>query len=341
MDSSKLRRVAPVLGLLVLVVAPRAASAQGLESSPCPQGFSASDPRRFAQDACTQAYDVFQLMAPQLAVSLAGGNAILGQGGTLGGVGHVSVGVRANVITGLIPDRGRLQEPSRSGAERRTLPTVDQVVGLATADAAVGLFGGVPLSFATVGSVDALLSATYVPTLDVSGVSITPERNVQVGYGLRVGLVRETPMLPSVSATLLKRGLPETVIETVITGTSGNTTLEVSTRSETTAWRLVAGKTLFIFGVAAGVGLESYDQSADVTASVSGPFTGSATLPGTSQSLSRRNYFLDASINLPVLKIAAEVGRVGGGTVHTFNSFEGGAADRQLSYASLGVRLGL
>jgi hypothetical protein len=329
-----------VLGVIALATSPRGAATQELASSPCPQGVSSQDPRRIAQDACTQAFDVFQLMAPQLAISLAGGNAILGQGGTLGGIGHVSVGVRANVISGLIPDRGRFQEPSRSGAERRTLPTVEQVVGLPTADAAVGLFGGVPLGFGTVGSVDALLSAIYVPTLEMSGLSITPERSLQFGYGARVGLLTESSFLPGLSATFLKRDLPRTAIAGTTSTSIGDTTIEVSTASKTTAWRLVAGKSLLVFGIAAGVGRETYDHDADVTATVSGAFSGSATMP-TEQSLSRTNYFVDASINLPVLKLAAEVGQVRGGTVATFNSFEGGAAGRNLSYASVGVRLGL
>ena len=38
-----------------------------------------------AHDACVQAVDVFQFVAPQLGLALTGGNATLGQGGTLGG----------------------------------------------------------------------------------------------------------------------------------------------------------------------------------------------------------------------------------------------------------------
>lgn len=333
---------ASVLGLIAVAVTARGAAAQELATSPCPQGVSVQDPRRVAQDACTQAYDVFQLMAPQLAVSLAGGNAILGHGGTLGGLGHFSIGLRANVIAGLVPNFSQFQEPSYSGAERRTLPTRDQVVGLPTADVAVGLFGGVPLGFGTVGSVDALLSATYVPTLAMSGVSVTPERDLELGFGARIGLLKESSYVPGLTATFLKRGLPQTEISgTAISRTTGTTTIDVSTASQTTAWRLVAGKSLLVFGIAAGVGRESHEHSADVSATVTGPFSGSATLPAVTQSLSRTNYFLDASINLPFLKLAAEVGKVRGGTVATFNSFEGGAADRDLRYGSLGVRVGL
>src|SRR5512132_3896517 len=55
------------------------------------------------QDACQKSTDLFNFVAPQLGTSIAGGNAVLGQGGTLGGLGHFSVGLRANAIQGTLP----------------------------------------------------------------------------------------------------------------------------------------------------------------------------------------------------------------------------------------------
>lgn len=52
----------------------------------CPPGTSTTDPARVTQDACQMSMDVFDLMAPQLGLALAGGNATLGRGGTLGGL---------------------------------------------------------------------------------------------------------------------------------------------------------------------------------------------------------------------------------------------------------------
>jgi hypothetical protein len=313
---------------------PGRASAQDLAQPPCPAG-TGLDPRRVTQDACTQAFDVFQFVAPQLSIALVGGNAVIGQSSTLGGLGHFSVGVRANAIRGVIPDITEFGLPSNQGAQRRVLPTFEQYLPLPTADAAIGIFGGVPLGIGTVGGVDLLLSAAYVPTLEVEGVSIEPEENLQIGYGARLGLLEETLVLPGVSASFLKRDLPSMDIS----GSYSNVTITITdAKAETTAWRLVVGKNLLIFGIAAGVGRESYALSANASATVSG-FT--ATVPGAEQSLSRTNYFVDASLNLPLLKIAAELGQVTGGTVQTYNSFEGGRADRSLTYASLGVRLGL
>ena len=45
------------------------------------------------QDACQKALDLLNYMTPQLGTLIAGGNATLGQGGTLGGLGTLRVGV--------------------------------------------------------------------------------------------------------------------------------------------------------------------------------------------------------------------------------------------------------
>jgi len=64
-----------------------------------------------------------------------------------------------------------------------------------------------------------------------------------------------------------------------------------------------------------------------------------AEAPGTSESLSRVNFFGDLAYNLPLLKIVAEIGHATGGTVETYNSFSGGRADQSYTYGSLGIRL--
>ena len=85
---------------------------------------SAGAQANVAQDACLQAYDSIQFMAPQLGLALAGGNATLGQGGTLGGLGHFSVGVRGNVFNGELPQVDQFHAAPRTRRRRRSaLPT--------------------------------------------------------------------------------------------------------------------------------------------------------------------------------------------------------------------------
>src|SRR5688500_8191787 len=77
--------------------------AQGGIDARCP-GVSLAD--RAAQDACQKAIDIFAFMTPQLGIGLVGGNATLGTGGALGGVGRFSIGVRGNAIRGRVPQVG-------------------------------------------------------------------------------------------------------------------------------------------------------------------------------------------------------------------------------------------
>ncbi|MEO7083661.1 MAG: hypothetical protein ABI442_01870 [Gemmatimonadaceae bacterium] len=290
----------------------------------------------FAQDACQQAYDVYQFMAPQLGVALAGGNATIGQGSVLGGIGHFSIGVRANVFQGKLPDVGKFTQ-SLAGAQRQTLPTKDQVLGLPTADAALGIFKGFPLALTNILGVDALASASYVPTIkgDASSsgsIALTPQSNFQFGYGARVGLLSESIVVPGVSVTWIKRDLPQTDL----IGTSNGNTLNVKDfKVKTSAWRVVASKSFIVFGLAAGVGQDKYDQSGTISGTSSGQ---TATASGTLPTMTRTNVFGDVSLNLPLFKLVVEGGQASGGTAATYNSFKD-AADRSLVYGSVGLRL--
>src|SRR5580704_14352609 len=79
----------------------------GAQSPSCPAGtttLGVPDRREATQDACQQTYDLFQYLAPQLGASIVGGNSTLGQGGTLGGLGHFVIEARGNVVRGMIPD---------------------------------------------------------------------------------------------------------------------------------------------------------------------------------------------------------------------------------------------
>jgi hypothetical protein len=277
-------------------------------------------------------------MSPQLGLALAGGNATLGQGSVLGGIGHFSVGIRGNVFNGKLPEVDQFTQ-STSGAQQRTLPTKDQVLGLPTADAAIGLFKGLPLALTNLFGVDALVSAAYIPTINStsSNFSITPKNNWQFGYGARVGILSESIVVPGVSVTWIERDLPTTDL----LGSSGGNSLTVGDlKVKTQAWRVVASKSFIVFGLAAGVGQDKYDQSANISAHVSqSGFTGDASVPGTSQTMTRTNAFLDGSLNLSIFKLVAEVGQASGGTVNTYNSFAGGRADRSQVYGSAGIRL--
>src|SRR3712207_26407 len=144
------------------------------------------------EDARRQAEDVFQYMAPQLGLAIVGGSPTLGSAGTLGGLGHFSVGVRGNALAGHVPQVDQFQT-SCTGAQSRTLPTSEQYLGLPGVDAAIGVFKGLPLGLTNVGGVDLLFSASYIPEFKGDGVDVTvPDGSLKIGYGARVGLLQES-----------------------------------------------------------------------------------------------------------------------------------------------------
>lgn len=337
-------------GLLVV-----AAASAGAQASSCPAGGDANTiggaRANVVRDACIMGSDVFQLLGPQLGLALAGGNATLGQGGTLGGFPHFVVSVRGNILGGDLPDFAEFPAPrSEQNPPPRVLPSNTQVIGMPVFDAAIGVFKGLPLGLTNVGGVDLLVSAAYVPKIGGEGddFRIEPENPLKLGFGARVGLLQESLLAPGVSVTYIQRSLPTTDIF----GRSDPIDLDIVDASlKTHAWRVVASKSLLLFGLAAGIGQDTYDMSTTIsgTARASVP-VGGVPVPVTesfgpidlSQKMTRTNMFLDASMNLPFLRIVGEIGRASGGEITDMvNSFSGGDAAGPRIYGSLGIRFGI
>ena len=311
--------------------------------SPDPQCQSQS----FSQvrDACQMGVDLFKYVAPQLGAAIAGGNATLGQGGTLGGLGHFSIGLRANVVDGSLPQVDQFS-PNTNGIQQHSLPTKDnQPVPMPVADAAFGVFSGIPVGVTNVGGVDVLVNVAYIPNINQSGSSFsTPNGNWKFGYGVRVGVTQESVVVPGISVTYLKRDLPVvSLVGQTGANSSNNSNVQDSLAINdltigTTAWRLVANKHFGFLGLAAGVGQDSYTQSASAIATVhvnNQPYRSSTI--DISQDDSRTNLFADLSFNFPILKLVGEIGQVSGGSVQTYNTFSKDANASRL-YGSVGLR---
>lgn len=335
-----------LISFAVLVLAATSAGAQGVDTQQCPPGNVGGafpDQTRATQDACQKAIDLFQYMAPQLGTAISGGNATLGQGGTLGGLGHFLIDVRVNAVQGSLPQIDQVT-PSVQGAQSTQFETKDQLIPMPTADLALGIFKGIPLAITNVGGIDLLVSASYLPAFDGDGVSVkVPDGSLKVGYGVRLGILQESLLTPGISVTWLRRDLPTVGI----TADNGSDTLAVNDLSlKTKAWRVVASKSLLLFGLAVGAGQDQYESSAEVRASVAPqpPFTTTRTIAAPtnpiSQKMTRTNYFADLSINLLILKLTGEIGQVSGGTVNTFNTFSGKQAADSRIYGSVGARFG-
>ena len=296
------------------------------------------------QDACQKALDLLNYMTPQLGTLIAGGNATIGQGGTLGGLGHFALSVRANAMRASLPDIEGAGV-NYGAAQRTNYVTEAQWAALPVVDAAFGLFKGIPLPLTNILGVDVLVNVSYLPELEHDPLSLTtPDGSFKFGYGARVGVLQESLVLPGISVSYMKRDLPRT---TLIASWEGGPLAGADTaRLEnfdigTTSWRLVASKSLLAFSLALGVGQDRYEAEANAFYSVNEPlqrFDGGPVRYAFD--VTRTNVFLDVITNLGLMKLVATVGGVSGGDIPTYNAFDK-EADASRIYGSLGVRIGL
>ncbi|HEX4932641.1 MAG TPA: hypothetical protein VFV33_05635, partial [Gemmatimonadaceae bacterium] len=126
---------------------------------------------RVTQDACQKALDLFQFVVPQLGAALTGGNAVLGEHSTLRGFGHVSLGVRANVVRGQRP-RVDQRAPALTGAVASDYGTESQLLPAPVVDAAIGIFRGIPFAGTYALGLDALVNVAYIPSVDATGLAV-------------------------------------------------------------------------------------------------------------------------------------------------------------------------
>ena len=350
MSSRRIRTRSRRSHIAVLAAASAALSftapAAHAQANSCPGGSSTS-PDQIRQDACQKAIDLFAFMAPQLGASITGGNTILGSGGALGGLGHFSIGLRANVISGQLP-RTENVTLSLQGRTASDFNPKKQVLGLPSAEAAIGIFKGIPLGLTNVGGIDVLLSAFYVPDVEEDGVSLsTTDGSVKLGYGARLGILQETAIVPGVAVSILKRDLPTSNL-TARVGSADSVRVE-DFKASTTSWRLVASKRFMLLGFSAGAGQDKYDASARASAYIAPrPVGGGIPLAvgfdgdvaSAEQELTRTNVFGGLSLNFPFVRLAGEIGRASGGSVPaTFNTFGDRKPDDAYTYGSVGVRV--
>lgn len=299
-------------------------------------------------DACRKTTDLFNFLTPQISTALVGGSTTLGQGGVLGGFPHFTVALRASAVKGTFPQIENVGF-NTSSAQATSYPGEDQFIPMASIDGAVGIYRGFPLGVTRVGGVDALLTATYVPSAPEGGdVAVSlPGGSTKFGYGIRVGLLQESILVPGVSFSWVQRALPTISVAGQSTVSGGGLTapgefamndLDIKTSS----WRLSASKTLMVFGLQAGVGQDKYDNSANlrVTVRPQAPFPAQTTNVDVSNGMTRTNIYAGFSLNFIIGKLVAEVGQVSGGSLPAaINSFGSDAAASR-GYFSVGLRTG-
>ena len=295
-----------------------------------------------ARDACRKAVDLVNFVSPQFAEALSGGNAMIAQGGSLGGFGKFAVAIRSTQVMGSIPkisDQGF----STAGESRTVYSTTSQLIPALAVDGALGIWRGLPVGLTHIGGLDGLVSVTYMSAVDGGSVKLALEgSNTNFGFGARVGIIEETAMLPGISVSYIKRDMPRfSITGTTTTGngvtTAGGTIAGTSLLVTTTSLRGTIGKRLGVFDLTGGFGQDKYQSSANV----SGAVTGFGSSTGTAvMAITRSNIFGGLALNLGAFKFAGEYGMASGGTAPTSTNDFGEAANKTRAYFTLGARIG-
>lgn len=176
-----------------------------------------------------------------------------------------------------------------------------------TAGVTVGVLDGFSL-IPTVGgllSLDLFGSATMVGLSSGSGFTGSVEG---LGYGVRLGLLRESFTLPGVSVSVVRHQMAEAEW-----GRAGADEVSLVFKPSVTSVRAAAGKDLLAFGVFGGWGWERYCGSTALTARVAGVAgTGQASSGGFTSD--RQVFFGGLSYTFLVLQFSAEGGYATGWT---------------------------
>lgn len=281
---------------------------------------------------CTAAVDATRAFHPVLGGLVSGGNSILGSTGPLGGPGHFSAGVRVNAVEVVLPDLSYDGSGNTVPAGQKVFAPAPQV------EAAIGIYGGLPsglLALDVLGSAQLLPTSVFDDFAVEEGARHIGNVALGLGYGARVGILRETGPLPGVAVSIMRRDVPTISYGDVASGDQ----FQYSLNLHATNLRLVVGKQLAVVAVAGGVGWDKYTGHALIQVNPS------ITQPGTdvpiTLSSSRATIFLDAGLNLAVLDLVVEGGYQTGKDQKLTTNFEDFDTTKGRFYGGLGLRVGL
>jgi hypothetical protein len=281
---------------------------------------------------CSAAVDATRAFHPLAGILVSGGNPTIGTAGTLGGIGHATFSLRANAVELVVPD---LDYSGGAAA----VPAGDMFWAPAPlVDGAIGIYRG--MSGGLLG-IDLLGSAQLLPTDQVDNFTVAAGAQeiggvaLGLGYGLRVGLVGESILLPAVSVSVMRRDMPRITYGNVL----GDDRYSYGVDLHATNLRLAASKKLMIFDVAAGLGWDKY--TGDALIRFRDPITG-VTQPDVPVELdnSRVLGFLNAGMNLSFLRITGEVGYQAGKDQQLTTDFEDFDTTAGKLFAGFGLRVG-
>jgi len=281
---------------------------------------------------CNAALDGAEIFHPVAGLLVSGGNPVLGGIGTLGGFPHFALTLRVNATKLKTPDL------DYDGSTGTTVAEGDEIFAPAPlVEAAVGILPGFgPAGFL---SLDVLGSAQLLPTGAVDNLEVDDDARkigsiaLGLGIGARVGVIKGRAIVPAVTVSAMHRSIPRITFGDV----SGGDNYSFSTNLSATNLRAVAGYRLAVLAVGAGLGWDKYTSDARITFE-------NQSVPGTSLNVqrdldnTRTMAFLTAALDLPILKIGAELGYQFGKDENLRTDFTGNDPSDSRLFAGAGVR---
>jgi hypothetical protein len=321
------------------------------------------------RDACLAVAQAAESAQPQLGILIAGGNPTLGTaspgGLRLGILPRVSATARLNLVLVRLPDL--LVEGGTGGRISQSLAVPAPALG---GNVSLGVWPGASLlpGIGGIGSIDLLGSATYLPfrLLGVPGFD-EESPDLALGFGARVGIVRESFVAPGISVSVMRRSLGRVTFGNVCRGSEvpdptlgpdfhrcvetleggGERGDDGEFAFDLTGWstRLAASKRLLGLGLTVGLGHDRFRSDLAVgvrgpesTASVGTPFFRAPDLRVTE---SRNSAFVNVSYTLLLATIALEGGVMQGGDAVAGFPLDRSDFDprRGTAFGSLGARI--
>lgn len=316
-------RLAVLLSLTGALALP--ATAQNPECSPY-----SSNSQTF--NICNAAIDGTRLFHPVVGLLISGGNPVLASVGTLGGLPHFSVTARVNATSLKLPD------PNYDGTSN-TVPLQEEMVAPAPlVEGALGIWKGLPGGLL---SVDLLASAQLLPTEQFEDLRLDPEATsiggigLGLGYGARVGVLAGRFPIPSVSVSVMRRSVPRITYGDI---TDPSQDYQYSVDLTATNVRAIASTRLAILTLGAGLGWDRYTGEASVDFRDAFGFA----QPPISIDLAESRFmgFVNAGLDLAVIRIGAELGYQGAADQNLVTTFEGVEDGSGRLFGGLGVGVG-
>jgi len=285
-----------------------------------------------SQRVCAAAVDGTRALHPLIGVLVSGGNPMIGSAAPLGGLGHASLTLRANAVQVVLPD---LTYDGSSAS----VPAGDKLWAPAPlVEGALGVYGGVGNGLL---ALDLLGSAQLLPTDQINNLTVDASARtisgiaLGLGYGARVGLVKDRGPLPAVSVSIMRRDIPQITYGNVAAGDRFSYGVDL----HATNLRLVASKKLVFFDMAAGLGWDKY--TGDAVIQFRDPLTNVAQPPiPLALNSARVLGFLNAGMSLSVVRLTGEVGYQGGKDQKLSSNFEDFDTTKGKLFAGLGLRVG-